>query len=111
METNTELLIAAIGIVSAAPAIMLALAAMMRRSLLAAYADVRADLARAEEENRADRARWRNEREGYRKEILASTAERAECRERLAKLEATVAEKLLAAQPRDAHGRFEAERG
>lgn len=94
------------------------LAFAMRRSLLAAYADVRADLARATEENRADRQRWRSERESYRRELQASTAGHAECRAEVqalkgevASLRATIDAKLLAAQPRDEHGRFEAEQG
>lgn len=44
-------------------------------------------------------------------ELIQSRVERAECRAKLEALEETVRQKMLAAQPRDSHGRFESEQG
>ena len=99
------------GLVLGLESAILALLGMLSGAIALFYKDLKRDRERVLQEHRADRERWRAERAAFHDEIKASTAERAECRARLEALEQVVERKLEAAQPRDAHGRFEAERG
>lgn len=83
----------------------------LRVSIIRIYNDLKEDRARTQAEHREDRERWRKERAEFHAEVTASREERAACQAKLEMLEQTVRDKLIAAQPRDEHGRFEAERG